>query len=88
MLDAFVSTSNSDGIFLTSYIKPTISRKEYMGTEWVGRSHESDTPGLICHSFSWIQAECAKRGLIPEEIKEKVYNFGDQTWIKIKHETT
>lgn len=88
MLDGFVSTSNSGGIFLTSYVKPTIFKKEYMGTEWVGRSHESTTPGIVRHSLGWIQAECAKRELIAEEIKGKAYNFGGQTWLRIKHKAT
>jgi hypothetical protein len=58
-----------------------------MGGSWIGRSHESETPGLVRHSFGWIQGECAKRGLVAEEIKEKAYNFGDQTWIRVKHNT-
>jgi len=88
MLDGFVSTANSGGIFLTSYLKPTFFKKDYMGGSWIGRSHESETPGLVRHSFGWIQGECAKRGLVAEEIKEKAYNFGDQTWIRVKHNTT
>ena len=63
-------------------------KKDYMGTEWVGRSHESDTRGIVHHSLGWIQTECAKRGLIAEEIIEKAYNFGNQTWIRIKHKGT
>jgi len=88
MLDGFVSTANSGGVFLTSYVKPTLLKKEYMGTEWVGKSHESNTPGIVCHSLGWIQAECAERGLIAAEIKENEYNFGNQTWIGIKHKST
>jgi hypothetical protein len=88
MLDGFVSTANNEGIFLTSYLKPTLFKKDYKGTEWIGRSHESDTPGIVRHSFGWIQTECTNRGLVAEEIKEKAYNFGNQTWIRIKHRAT
>jgi hypothetical protein len=84
MLDGFVATANKEGIFLTSYIKPRWFRKDYSGAQWVGRSHESDTPGIVRHSFGWIQTECANRGLAAEEIREKAYNFGGQTWIRIK----
>ena len=84
MLDGFVDNSSSRGIFLTSYIKPSIFRTDYKGKNWVGVSHESDTPGIVSHSFRWIREECKKRGLLAEEIKGKSYNFGIQTWIKIK----
>ena len=88
MLDGFVSTANSGGIFLTSYVKPTKFKKDYMGIEWVGKSHESNTPGIVHHSFDWIQAECEKRGLDAQEINEEAYNFGDQIWIRIKRKAT
>jgi SAM-dependent methyltransferase len=85
MLDGFVSTANNQGIFLTSYKKPTLFTNDYTGTQWIGRSHKSDTPGTVHHSFSWIQTECVNRGLHAEEIEDKEYNFGNQTWIRIKH---
>lgn len=88
MLDGFDGTANNGGIFLTSYKKPTKSKKEYMGTEWIGRSHASDKPGIVRHSFGWIQTECSKRGLVAEEIKDNAYNFGSQTWIRIRHKAT
>jgi hypothetical protein len=88
MLDGFVRNANRSGIFLTSYIKPKFFLKDYQGTQWIGRSHESDSPGMVCHSFGWIQTACAKRGLVAEELKDKEYNFGFQTWIRIKHKAT
>ena len=33
MLDGFVSTANTEGIFLTSYLKPTLFKKDYKGTK-------------------------------------------------------
>jgi hypothetical protein len=85
MLDGFVSTASTEGVFITSYIRATLFKRGYKGTKWIGRSHESDTPGIIRHSLGWIQAECAKRGLVVNEIKEKAYNFGNQTWLRIKY---
>ncbi len=88
MLDGFVSTANSNGLFLTSYRRATLFKKDYMGTEWVGKSHNSNKPGMVHHRFGWIQQVCEKRQLIAEEIKEEAYNFGNQTWIKINHKPT
>ena len=84
MLDGFVGSVNTDGIFITSYIRPTLLKRDYKATQWIGRSHESDRPGIARHSLNWIQTECTKRGLTVNEIKEQEYNFGNQTWIKIK----
>ena len=61
MLDGFISTANSGGIFLTSYVKPTTFNKDYIGTKWVGKSHESNTPGIVHHSFGWIQKRVCKK---------------------------
>jgi cyclopropane fatty-acyl-phospholipid synthase-like methyltransferase len=83
MLDGFATVANAGGVFLTSYIPATLFKRDYKGDKWVGKSHQSDAPGLVTHSLSWIQTECVKRGLVGEEIKEKTFNFGDQTWIKI-----
>jgi SAM-dependent methyltransferase len=84
MLDGFVGSGNTNGIFITSYIRPTLFKRDYKTTQWIGRSHESDRPGIVRHSLNWIQTECTKRGLTVNEIKEQEYNFGNQTWIKIK----
>lgn len=85
MLDGFVRNAAKEAVFLASYLKPTLFKKDYKGARWVGRSHESDTPGIVFHSLGWIQAECANRGLVAEEIKERAYNFGNQTWIRIRN---
>jgi len=87
MLNGFVSTTEN-GVFLTSYHKATLFRRDYRGTRWIGQSHESDTPGIVRHSLRWIQSECANRGLTAEEIKGEAHNFGRQTWIRITHDVT
>ena len=88
MLDAFLLASNPGATFLTSYVRPTLFNKEYTGARWIGRSHESDTPGIVRHSLAWIRAECAKRGLTADEIREEPFNFGNQTWIRIRRHST
>ena len=88
MLDGFVSTANPDGIFITSYIGAKLFKRDYKGTNWVGKSHESNAPGIVNHSLGWIRNECAKRGMYVNEIKGKEYNFGNQAWIRISHKTT
>jgi len=50
-LDSFVRYSNSSSAFLTSYLPAASSIDDYQGTAWVGTSHESETPGVIRHSF-------------------------------------
>ena len=84
MLDGFLSTASPRGLFLTSYVRPSLIRRDYQGTGWIGRSHESDVPGTVRHKRSWIRAECAKRHLDVKEIKGKAYNFSNQTWLCIK----
>lgn len=85
MLDGFLRNSSGNGIFLTSYMRSTLRNRDYVGRGWIGRSHESKTPGMVYHNFRWIRAECAKRGLTAEEITDTAYNFGSQTWIRIRH---
>jgi hypothetical protein len=88
MLDAFLRTSESHSVFLTSYCRATLFNKDYTGLEWVGRSHESNTPGIVYHSCQWIEGACAKRKLVARELTDKICNFGDQTWILVKHANT
>ena len=87
MLDGFVSYSNVESVFLTSYLRSSLlKRDDYKGRNWVGRSHESDKPGVVRHDLSWIRKECADRGLVADEIRDKAFNFGNQTWLRIKRE--
>jgi hypothetical protein len=38
---------------------------------------------MVHHRFRWIARECRERGMCAEEITEKAYNFGGQTWLRI-----
>ena len=84
MLDSFVANSTPTGILLTSYNRASLRRRDYGGDQWVGRSHESDEPGKVFHSFRWIRNECSQRQLAVEEIREPAYDFGWQTWLRIR----
>ena len=81
MLDGFARFSNPGGFFLTSYLPASFRRPSYEGSAWIGRSHQSDKPGMIRHSRRWIEAECVRRGLILEQLPEKP--FASQYWLKI-----
>jgi SAM-dependent methyltransferase len=78
MLDQFVATAPG-GVMLTS-IKPCPwYRRQYAGTEWVGKSHESGEGGTVQFRYSWIARQCRKRGLSAERLD---HEYG-QTWIRI-----
>ena len=87
MLDGFVEHSSPDAFFLTSYYPARWfplgrgASRDYRGTEWIGRSHTSITPGVIHHARSWIEAECRARGLFLRNVEEAPFNA--QYWLMI-----
>jgi hypothetical protein len=82
MLDGFAEHTNPGARFLTSFKSPRLFRPDYKGDSWVGRSHESNDPGICRHSFGWIQKACESRGLSVELLKgEKIHK---QKWILVR----
>jgi len=82
MLDGFLEHSNPGARFLTSFKSPGLFRPDYKGDTWIGRSHESDEPGICRHSFKWIQQACDARGLTVELLRgEKIHK---QKWILLR----
>ena len=81
-LDCFVRDSAPTGIFLTSYLPAQSADDDYLGDRWVGTSHESDMPGVIRHSHTWIQEQCLGRALQVEELPGEA--FDGQTWLRIR----
>jgi hypothetical protein len=79
MLSEFVENSTPQARFLASAIPARQDDEDYLGEEWVGRSHINDTRGLVRHSLSWIQSECHRRGLWLE-VKGELHA---QTWLLI-----
>jgi hypothetical protein len=81
MLDSFLRGSTSATVFLTSYLAATSADDDYQGDAWVGTSHESDSPGVIRHSFAWIAEQCRRRALQVEELPAPA--FDGQSWLRI-----
>lgn len=85
MLDQFVRHSSPSARFLTSYMRPRIPFLDgYKGESWVGKSHESDQPGIARHSLRWIEKACLNRGLKVSSIDEPKLNYGAQIWLLIE----
>ena len=63
MLDQFGSTARPRGKFIASWFPASSDRPDYQGTSWVGRSHQSDRPGIVGHSIDWIREAVSARGL-------------------------
>ena len=57
--------------------------QEYEGSEWVGRSHESEEPGVTKHSLRWMAAEASTLGLQAELAPYPIRNH--QYWARITH---
>ena len=82
MLDSFSANSSPDAFFLTSYCRAGFWRKrDYKGDSWQGRSHQSDKPALVNHSFGWIKKQVEARGMFVRQLPDLVFN--GQHWLKI-----
>lgn len=82
-LDSFVRDATESGIFLTSYLPAHGPEDDYQGDTWVGTSHESDVPGVICHSLDWIVEQCERRGLEVDEVSQDIDCDG-QYWLRVR----
>jgi cyclopropane fatty-acyl-phospholipid synthase-like methyltransferase len=84
MLDQFVRNSSDSAKFLTSYMKPRIPIfDDYKGDHWIGKSHESNQPGITRHSFKWIEKTCNNRGLSVTNVDSDL-NYRAQIWLLIE----
>jgi len=81
MLDNFVRDSSERGVFLTTFLPAQWPGTDYHGNTWVGTSHESQTPGCIRHSFSWVKEECRRRDLSVRLVGKDTTHR--QSWLKI-----
>jgi SAM-dependent methyltransferase len=83
MLDGMVRYGSRDAVMLTSYRSASFvrGRPDYRGDAWRGVSHESESPGMVAHSFRWIQRECGKRGLTVERVDRRP--LAGQVWLRV-----
>jgi hypothetical protein len=80
MLDQFTAWSNPNASFLTSYLKADSPASHYAGDVWVGRSHQSSTPGVVRYTPEWVTRICDDRGLRVRELRREI---NSQTWLWI-----
>jgi SAM-dependent methyltransferase len=57
------------------------SNDDYDGQAWIGRSHQSDDPGVVRHSLRWVTREASQRGLTVQLMPYPV--FHRQYWLRI-----
>jgi len=84
MLDGFRANSSPEAFFMTSYYPTKFwawRKRDYSGEEWKGRSHQSRSPGQVCHSFRWIRQQVEARGMFVKQLPDLVLN--GQYWIKV-----
>lgn len=88
MLDGVVETGTADVVMLASFFPAGESKKaeDYQGEAWVGRSHESEEKGTVGHSWDWIVAACARRGLHAERLDRLPLQEQGQVWCAIHRE--
>jgi SAM-dependent methyltransferase len=77
MLNAFAAHGAEDAVFLTSYLPTGPGEKGYTDDAWVGRSHETDSRGVVLHDFAWIEQECQQRDF---EVRELPVDRKRQVW--------
>jgi hypothetical protein len=81
MLDSFVACSTPNAEFVTSIVQPkTLFQREYGGTQWLGRSHEGDTPGYAHYRFGTIRRLCDERHLTADDLGPQ----DKQTWVLVR----
>lgn len=84
MLDSFSYYTQPSAKFLTSFLQSETSDDDYTGSEWIGKSHESNEAGIVKHDLNWIESVCEKRNLICELITHPIFDLNNnQRWINI-----
>jgi SAM-dependent methyltransferase len=64
-----------------SRMRPLQPSRDYLGDDWVGRSHESDESGVVNHSLHWISNEAHKHNL--SVVLERYTIINSQFWLRI-----
>lgn len=79
MLAQFKKCSGPRSLFLASIKPPSSGEEEFTGTEWQGRSHETETAAMARYSFGTISSLCKEAGLHAESLGEK----DGQLWVRV-----
>ena len=87
MLDLFKESSAQNAKFFASVLKKN-PYPDYLGTTWVGRSHESVREGIVHHNMKWIREQCSARSMRVRKTREAELNFGNQVWLEIQKNKT
>ena len=79
------ATGARGAVLLASYLPASFvgRRPDYRGEEWVGRSRESERPGMVAHSFRWIR-QAAARGLAAARVHPPPLTPRGQVWVAIR----
>jgi len=85
MLDAFREMARPGARFVASWYVPSANLPDYQGTTWVGRSHQSDVPGVVTHDPAWLVATAAAHGLECQFIDD-LMTLG-QNWVVVTRAT-
>jgi glycosyltransferase involved in cell wall biosynthesis len=82
MLDSLLRVSHEKTVLLASYLPAGSGLgSDYLGSTWVGTSHESNIVGVIRHDRDWILDRCHRRGLGVHELPDLTLDH--QSWLKI-----
>jgi hypothetical protein len=84
MLDEFRRHAKPGAKFIASWIPPQPMISDYWGDEWVGRSHQSDDPGLVAHSREWLMEAVSTRNLTAREFEG--FTTLNQHWLIVTHQ--
>lgn len=82
MLSQFKLVSHLNSQMFASYLDANDRNEDYLGDEWVGKSHLSTEPGMIKHHMNWISSICKKFNLNAEILNT---SYQSQLWLKITH---
>jgi SAM-dependent methyltransferase len=64
---------------------PSLTRSSALeGGGWVGRSHESDVPGLRKHGLRWVAEEARRHGLRVQLMPYRIIHH--QYWLRVSHQ--
>ncbi len=69
---------------LSPIIAKLPSRPEYEGDSWVGRSHDSDAPGVVEHGLPWIAEEASRHGLSVQLMPYHLAYGQRQCWLRVR----